>query len=98
MGCELTVEPSCLESVFQNIVCGASRHPFFALSVARWKHGTLNVEFSVVLAVPTDKIFNGTRAVCVHRHGSRYFTAFDDGFVEQEIGDGSAVLVDIGDR
>ena len=51
----------------------------------------------VVLAVPRDEVFNGASAICVHRHGSGDLAAFDDGFVEQEIGDGSAVLVDIGD-
>jgi hypothetical protein len=52
----------------------------------------------VSLSVPRDQVLNGASTVGIHRHGSRYFTALDDGSVEKEIGHGLLVLVDIADR
>ena len=47
--------------------------------------------------VPVDKILDCRSAVGIHRHGSGYLTAFDDGSVEKEIGPGFSILVDIVD-
>ena len=47
--------------------------------------------------MPANKVFDGIPAVNVHRHGSGEFTAFDDGFIEKQVGDGGAVLIDIAD-
>ena len=66
--------------------------------VARRKQRTLHIEFSVFLPVPRDQRLYRESSVGIHRHGSRYLAAFYNGFVKEEIGDGSAVLIHISDR
>ena len=96
---QFTVESGILKRFFEHLVCSLPVHGDRSALIARRKQGTLHIEFSVLLPVPANKVFNGTSAVSVDRHGTADLSTgfLDDGFIEKQIGDGFAVLVDIAD-
>ena len=77
---------------------GPARHPFCAPPIPRWEQRPAFVGVLVSFTVPTDQIFYGASTVAVDRYGSGNLTAFDDGFIEKQIGDRLTGLVDIPDR